>query len=260
MPTQHADDAGRQIRQPWLGAKGARWPWDWTYSEWGLAAAAFTIGGTLLTWAIPSVVVAFFAIRWLADLLSRATDNQKRTYRLVVACLVMLCLMYSLDWRTWVSPIFLPVALLLSFIIPFRAVKLWGRYITWNRPIGYWMRLPFQVARGPRRNRQRIIDPTPLAMNLEGLSDETDEIKPGRIVTVPRPKWGTPSPKPRATVQDKPVVKAKISKAPKRPAKVPMRERSPLKPSATPRKRPRLIERTPQGIRVGKTEYRLEDY
>jgi hypothetical protein len=252
MPTQRADDAGRQIRQPWLGAKGARWPWDWTYSEWGLAAAAFTIGGTLLTWAIPSVVVVFFAIRWLADLLSRATSNQKRTYRLVVACLVMLCLMYSLDWRTWVSPLFFPVAIALSFVIPFRAVKLWGRYITWNRPIGYWVRLLFQVAAGPRRKRQQIIDPTPLAMNLDGLGDETDEIKPGRIVTVPRPRIAKP--------KTKPVVKAKISKAPKRPAKVPMHERSPLKPSATPRNRPRLIERTPQGIRVGKTEYRLEDY
>jgi hypothetical protein len=34
-----SDDSVRRVRAMWLGSGALRWPWDWTYVEWGLAAA-----------------------------------------------------------------------------------------------------------------------------------------------------------------------------------------------------------------------------
>jgi hypothetical protein len=252
MPTQRADDAGRQIRQPWLGAVGARWPMDWTYGEWGLAAAALTIGGTLITWVIPSGLVMFLFTRWVAEWITARAgqDNPKRTYWLVVGCIVALCVLLSINPLTWLGPIWWPLALITSAFLPFKAVKRWGKYVTWNRPIGYWLRLVGQAARGPRKHkpvRARLILP-----DLEELSHDTDEIKPGRIVTIPRPRLT----KPKA----KPVVKAKISNAPKRPVKVSKREQRLVPEGRPPRERRRYIERTPTGLKIFGTEYRLEDH
>lgn len=37
------DDSVRRVRAMWLGSGALRWPWDWTYVEWGLAAACFAV-------------------------------------------------------------------------------------------------------------------------------------------------------------------------------------------------------------------------
>lgn len=249
MPTQRADDAGRQIRQPWLGAVGARWAWDWTYGEWGLATAAFFIGGILITWVIPSGLVMFFFIRWMAEWITARAgqDNPKRTYWLVVGCIVALCVLLSINPLTWLGPIWWPLALITSAFLPFKAVKRWGKYVTWNRPISYWLTLVSKVARGPRKHR-------PVRVNvrlpdLEQMSHETDEIRPGRIVTIPRPRI-------KKTVV-KPAVKAKISNVPKR---VPKREQRLVPEGRPPRNRRRYIERTPTGLKVFGTEYRMENH
>jgi hypothetical protein len=33
------DDSVRRVRAMWLGSGALRWPWDWTYVEWGIALA-----------------------------------------------------------------------------------------------------------------------------------------------------------------------------------------------------------------------------
>jgi hypothetical protein len=46
------DDSVRRVRAMWLGSGALRWPWDWTYVEWGLAAGCGAV-------AVP--VVGLFA-------------------------------------------------------------------------------------------------------------------------------------------------------------------------------------------------------
>ena len=282
MPVQRADDAGRQVRQPWLGAKGAKWLWEWTYQEWGLAAATFFVGGFLMTLVIPSAVIAFFGIRAAARWISSGADNPKRTFRLAAGSMVGLCAIYSMNPATWIKPTFWPIAIAVTLVLPFVAVRRWGRYVNWNRPIPYWFRLPGQVARGPRLPEPVILDPTPLLPDTDELDEDTDDLVPGRIVTVPRVHFRTWLGRGHVNVEDQATadtvnywmgngpkpktprpVKATITKAPKRPArpsKVPTRERRLVQPGAKPRTRRAFVERTPQGIRMGKTEYHFVDW
>jgi hypothetical protein len=46
------DDSVRRVRAMWLGSGALRWPWDWTYVEWGVAAACAVV-------AIPLVGLVF---------------------------------------------------------------------------------------------------------------------------------------------------------------------------------------------------------
>jgi len=281
-PLQRSDDAGRQIRQPWLGAVGARWPMDWEYREWGVAFAAFTVGGTLITWVIPAGIVTGAVIHGAARFISRQTapDAPKRTYRIVVGCMVAVCALLSVDPWTWITPLPWFIALAISPALPFIAVKQWGPLVNWNRPIQYWFRLPGQVASGPRALPQRSIDPSGLALDLEGLGHDTGDLVPARIVVIPKVRVRKPvqpakpvaTPKPvaakpvrtatpeKAATPERTVVAAKITSAPKkRIATVPVRERRLVQPGAAPRaRRQNLIYRTPTGLMVFGTEYRLE--
>lgn len=54
MPPIRTDDAPRRLRAMWLGPRGARWPVDWTYPQWGV----FVI--LLLT--VPPLI--FFLVAW----------------------------------------------------------------------------------------------------------------------------------------------------------------------------------------------------
>jgi hypothetical protein len=278
-PLQRSDDAGRQIRQPWLGAVGARWPMDWEYREWGVAFAAFAVGGTLITWVIPAALVTGVMIHSAARFISSqaAPDAPKRTYRIVVGCMVAACALFSVDPWTWITPLPWFIALAISPALPFIAVKRWGPLVNWNRPIAYWWRLVGQVASGPRALPQRSIDPSRLALDLETLGHDTGDLVLARIVVIPKvrvrkPKpVATPKPVAKATpvatpkpvakaTPERTVVAAKITSAPKkRIATVPVRERRLVQPGAAPRaRRQNLIYRTPTGLMVFGTEYRLE--
>ncbi|MDD9370865.1 MAG: hypothetical protein PV358_12180 [Acidimicrobiales bacterium] len=37
------DDSVRRVRAMWLGSGALRWPWDWTFVEWGLAAGCCAV-------------------------------------------------------------------------------------------------------------------------------------------------------------------------------------------------------------------------
>lgn len=268
-PVQRNDDEGRQIRQPWLGAKGARWPMDWTYDEWALGLFGFVVGGTLITWVVPSAVVAFIVIRSAARFISvrNNPDAPRRTYWSVVAMITTLCLFLSIDPMFWIKPLFLPLALAASLFMPSRTVKAYGKYVGWNRPLAYWIVTPWRIARGPRLVATDTINPAMLGMGLDLDDLDRDDIAdlvPGRIVTIPRLKVSArePAAGPRAA---KPV-KATITSAPKPKVKVartPPAERRLVAPGAPVRSRPRkqnLIYRTPTGLMVFGTEYRMENH
>ena len=266
-PVQRNDDDGRQIRQPWLGAKGARWPMDWTYDEWALGLFGFIVGGTLITWVVPAAVMAFIVIRSAARFISIRNNPHapRKTYLLVVAMMTTLCLILSVNPMFWIKPIFLPFALVASLFMPSRTVKAYGKYVGWNRPLSYWIAMPFRIARGPRLVPTDTINPAMLGMglDLESLDrDDTADLVPGRIVTIPRLK--TPARKPAPQALAPRPVKATITSAPKKTARVartPVVERRLVDPAAPVRHRTRkqnLIYRTPTGLMVFGTEYRME--
>lgn len=255
MPRQIADDPGRQHRKVWLGAEGHRWAWDWEYDEWIVAFGAFTIGGTLLTWVVPSGVVAGYLTyrlaRWVSTSLN--PDAPKTYFRTVLACGVGLCLLYSANPITWLLPIWLPLALAGSFLLPWLAVRR-VKIVDWNRPLAYWLRLPFQVARGPRQQNEDVIDPTRLMLEADLDSEEIGPIEQ----TVQFPTWAGPASLTWRT--SKPPVAARITPAPKaRPVRTkvdPVEKR--LVPIEKGQHGTKFIERTPGGIRIGNTEYRVE--
>lgn len=264
-PVQRNDDDGRQIRQPWLGAKGARWPMDWTYDEWALGLFGFMVGGALITWVVPSAVVAFVVIRSAARFISvrNNPDAPRRTYLAVVAMMTTLCLIISVNPLFWIKPIFLPFALAASLLMPSRTVKAYGKYVGWNRPLSYWLAMPFRIARGPRTVPADTLNPAllGLGMDLESLDrNDIGDLVPNRIVTIPRPK--VPARKPAAPRAPRPV-QATITTVPKpkaRIAKTPPVERRLVAPGAAPRTRKQnLIYRTPTGLMVFGTEYRMEN-
>jgi hypothetical protein len=180
MDRQVADDPGYQVRDVWLGAKNARWPWDWTFPEWTVAFVVFVFGGILITWVIPSALVIALVTWRLARTLSTRInpDEPRRTFWVVVGCVVVVCAVLSLNPLTWIQPLWLPVALVVSFWLPRIAVKRYGQYLDWNRPIAYWLRMPGIVARGPRLLAEDQIDPGRLALGLDlkSLGHETGPI------------------------------------------------------------------------------------
>lgn len=236
MPRQIADDPGRQHRRVWLGGDNHRWAWDWSLEEWGVAFVAWVVLGTLLTWVVPvGLLYAYLAYR-VARRMSRGLnpDSPRNYFRLIIGLFTVAALLISLNPLFWLKPLWFPLALAGSLLIPGWVVKR-AKPVDWNRPIIYWIRLPFRVASGPRLASDEVIDPTPLAlgMDFDRLSDETGDLVPGHLP-----------------------VKATITKAPRRATKVdPFEKRLvPLKGQHSTKH----IARTERGIRIFNTEYRVE--
>ena len=241
-PRQRADDAGRQMRQPWLGAKGARWPMDWEYREWALAGATLVLGSVLLIFVIPAVVGAVLLTRWSARIIATRTES-RRNYWVVIGCMGALCGLISPNPITWLRPIFWPVAVLIALILPFRAVKHFGPHLNWNRPIMYWVTLPFKVAAGPRRPQPQRIDVSQFETNL--TDTETGPIEPNRVIVIGRAK--TPAAKNAKRKRER-TVKATITTAPTRHVR--------KRPKVGNMKPAKNIYRVPGGIVIYGTEFR----
>jgi hypothetical protein len=257
-PVQRNDDDGRQIRQPWLGAKGARWPMDWTYDEWALGLFGFIVGGTLITWVVPAAVMAFIVIRSAARFISIRNNPHapRKTYLSVVAMMTTLCLILSIDPMFWIKPIFFPFAIVASLFMPSRTVKAYGKYVGWNRPLAYWVLMPFRIARGPRLVATDKINPAALGMGLDLDSldrDDTADLTPGRIVIIKRPTYKVKRPASQPTPRAPKPVKAKITSAPK-----PTRHGRIAKRQGIPGMKPaKKIYRTSTGLVVFGTEIRI---
>lgn len=222
---QIADDPASQIPKVWLGPTNSwRWPWDWTYQEWALAVVSFAVGGTLLTWVLPAGAVAAGAALLAARHASRtlAPESPRRWFWTVLGTATLLLAMISPNPSTWIGPIWLPLALLLSPGIPWWTVRTFGRYVDWNRPIAWWIKVPGQVARGPREIAPAELDASGLALNVGKPLDPTPDLTPHPVHRI------TTAPKTGRSPASEVVVK-------------------PLKP-------PRFV-RTDGGLQIGSTEY-----
>lgn len=232
-PRQINEDGGRQIRKVWLGAKGLRWPMDWTFEEWGLALLTLLAGLVLLTFIVPAGVVVGAGGYGVARAVSRVTapEAPRRHFWTILGCVAGACLLFSADPLTWIRPLWIPFAALAAFLLPILAVRWLGPYLNWNRPMAYWVRLPLQVSRGPRQDEPRAIDPSRLTLGMDLRSMDRDDLP---LTTILSPaKGGKP---PLVRYETEPLVI------------VPVRKRA----------RRQWIERTPDGFRVGRTEYRIE--
>lgn len=228
---QVADDAGRQMRRPWLGPKGMRWPMDWEMEEWALAFFVLLAGLVGVVFVVPAGVLVA-AITWrVATVVSRriSPEAPQRTFRLFCAAVAGICLMISFDPMTWIRPLWFPFAIIVALLLPIYVVRTQGTFINWNRPFAYWLRLPFIVARGPRLPPPVEVDPSALMLGLDpGSADHATSLEP--------------------------VVKPTVITSPAKGGKSPLI----LAPPVRRAPRHRLIERTDQGFRVGGTEYRIE--
>jgi hypothetical protein len=49
MPQIRTDDGPRRLRAVWLGPRGARWYWTWTYVQWAVTLLAVVVGVLVVT-------------------------------------------------------------------------------------------------------------------------------------------------------------------------------------------------------------------
>jgi branched-subunit amino acid transport protein len=232
-PRQIADDPGRQIRKPYLGPKGMRFPFDWTLEEMALAFTVLLVGMVLLVFVVPAGIVVAWAT-WVGgrSIAQRTSpDSPRRRFRLIAALVAVVCLVVSANPMTWIRPAFLPVAFLAALALPILVVRGRGRYLDWNRPFGYWLRLPRLVASGPRLRPAIEVNVAPLM-----LTSTATPVAAEPLTAAAAPVTATP-------VIAQPLTGAIVEKR-----LVPL----------TRQPRHKMIERTAQGFRVGRTEYRVE--
>lgn len=247
-PRQVADDPGRQIRGVYLGPKNMRMPVDWTFEEWGLALIALVFGTALLVFVIPAGLAIGVAAVRLGRVVGRLTspDRPRRNFRLFVGAVALLCLLFSSNPMTWLRPLFFPLALLAGLALPIYVVRTHGKYLNWNRPFGYWIRLPRIIAAGPREGQQEVtgLQQLMLGMDLEKADHRRDLepiVKPA-VITSP-PKYGK---SPKSSDVEYRLVPLEVAP--------PVKRATPIRHQA----RHKMVERTEQGFRVGATEYRME--
>lgn len=163
-----------------------RWPMDWTFTEWGVAFLTLLAGFVLFVFAVPAGVVvgciAYLTARRTSRLLNPEAPGVY--FRVVLGSFLLFSLVVSLNPATWLRPLWWPLAVLLSLVTPFIAIRLYGNWIDWNRPVAYWIRLPRLVARGPRQVPAETTDPTPLTLGIDPASANTDR---DYVVTKPKP-------------------------------------------------------------------------
>lgn len=152
---QVADDPARQIPRIWTGPSW-RWAWDWTFSEWAIASITLIITLPMMVLVVPSGLVAGVALFYGARIANR-TLGRRYFWVALLAGLVLLGSI-SLNPLTWVLPVWAPLAIGMSLLVPMFVVRLVGRYIDWNRPVGYWLHTFGQVASGPRQKAVEEID------------------------------------------------------------------------------------------------------
>lgn len=175
MGTQGADDAGRELEPVWLGPKGMRWPFDWPVRRWIFFAVTTVLVGLLLAFAVPLALALGALIGWGGRSAGRLIDPARpRRWMWIVVIAALLLVLLVLPVRA----LALPLPLLL---VPFAAVgaglyatRLYGRLLDWNRPIGFYVRMPHLVAAGPRLRPEREVDPARLVLTAGPDADRRD--------------------------------------------------------------------------------------
>lgn len=175
MGTQGADDAGRELDPPWLGPKGIRWPVDWSVKKWVTFGVVTNVAAMAFAFVLPLALVLGVlagAGGRSAGRLIDADRPRRWTFAVVIPVLGLVLLLVPL------RALALPMPLLL---VPFAAVasgfwftRLYGRLLDWNRPIGFYLRMPRLVAAGPRLRPEREVDPARLVLTAGPDADRRD--------------------------------------------------------------------------------------
>lgn len=169
MPIQRAEDAGRNLRNIWHGPTNAwRWPFDATYTEWGVGIAAFLGATVVLWWVVPLGIGMAFCSYALArtaagrihkDTLAAWFRTEparapRRARRVFTAGLLLFVLMFVSDPSTWLLPAPWWLGIPMGLLVAVRTVRAARPYIDSNRPVGYWISTLLGIARRPARARR----------------------------------------------------------------------------------------------------------
>lgn len=216
MPTLRSEDAGRNLRSPWLGPTNAwRWWFDMEYTHWAVGVLAFMVFGTLFSWVLPAAVPVGFGVwaytRWavgrqrsatLARLVhSEPAQAPRRARRILVVVLGLILVGLAPSWRAWALPMPLLVSIAAALCASIAFVRAARPWIDGNRPVAYWWRTMKAIANGARPARAAVeirpagspaVNSTPLDDDLAdflaaGLAVDPKEIhvKIARQRTVP---------------------------------------------------------------------------
>lgn len=166
---QYPDDPALGMREVWLGpANSWRWPFDATYSEWKVAAAVSLVAGLAL-WLFLPFIVPVAALGWLlARYIGTHVFPEKPWGRrgVLIAYFAMLGLFVP-SLHFWLAPLPLLLALLVAPLCGIVTTWRFGKWITKERPLRYWLSLPLRVARGPRVPTPHTYDVSTLALKTE---------------------------------------------------------------------------------------------
>lgn len=154
---QKADDPALNMRAVWLGPKSMRWPFDATFTEWKVAAVLTLALALVMTLVLPAIVpVALLA--WGASAVPGkflVPDHQRAVTIGLVVMWLLLAVLFVPSPMAWITPMPLLLSLALAPVGAVLVTRRIGRFITGNRPLGYWLSLLGRVARGPRADEVR---------------------------------------------------------------------------------------------------------
>jgi hypothetical protein len=161
MPIQIADDAARSMKRPWLGPAGSwRWPFDATFTQWGVGTALAAVLVVPLWRFMPLGLLAIVAGRWFGRLLGPlvAPERSRMVGWCLSAALWLLLALVNTQPRSWLLPVPGVLAPVLASAVAVLVVRRVGRFINFNRPVSYWLVLPWRAAAGPRPGAPVQID------------------------------------------------------------------------------------------------------
>lgn len=185
MPLLKTDDLAKNVPSVWLGDPSlTRWPFDASYGQW--IGGFFLLGPVFVTmgFAVPVIVwmvlgswffgkfiTSRFREDWPAFLLSRWTWR---------AVFLLFTLLAVPSPKSWVNPMNLIVALLLTPVVVFLIVRRYSRFFTPRTPLLYWIAVLWKILTRPRTPRsataeRKVVDPaTKYAAELDFDLDELD--------------------------------------------------------------------------------------
>lgn len=204
-PVQRAEDPARNLHSVWLGPTNAwRWPFDATYTEWGIGFAVFPLAFGALWLVLPLGVLMILGSLALGrgmagridrDLLARATwtdraNARRRGGRVLTGMAFVLLLALFPAPATWLLPMSWWLAAPGAVYVAFRTVRSARPWVDGNRPVTYWLATLRGIARGPRRRREPLalafgddpeINDTPLDDGLLDFLARVAEIDPKEV-------------------------------------------------------------------------------
>lgn len=175
MGTQSADDAGRELDPVWLGPKGIRWPFDWSIRRWIFFALTTAVVGLLFAFALPLALVLGVLVGWGGRSAGRLIDpDRPRRWMWVLVGVSLAFVLLLLPLHALALPMPFPFVPFAAVGTGLYATRLYGRLLDWNRPIGFYLRMPRLVAAGPRLRPEREVDPARLVLTAGPDADRRD--------------------------------------------------------------------------------------